>query len=139
MFTLSPATMIKQNTVQTGVTNYTKVHKHLKMVKIRKKAKIRNRYNPIPHLTQDTIPESDKNTRKHQIQENQEVSPFPAGDHKVARNRQDSMTDKYETHKAKKIHKTSTTLERSLRKLLEDFYMLDGTNLTLIFDVDQDK
>ena len=88
---------------------------------------------------QDTIPESDKNTRKHHIQENQEVSPFPAGDHKVARNRQDSMTDKYETHKAKKIHKTNTTLERSLRKLLEDFNMFDGTNLTLIFDVVQDK
>ena len=31
-------------------------------------AKIRNRYNHVPHLTQDTVWESDKYTRKHQIQ-----------------------------------------------------------------------
>ena len=30
-------------------------------IKVRKKAKIRNRYNQVPHLTQDTIWESDKN------------------------------------------------------------------------------
>ena len=52
--------------------------------KVRKKTKIRNRYNQVPHLTQDTVRESDKNTRKHHIQESQEVSPFPAGDHKAA-------------------------------------------------------
>ena len=32
--------------------------------------------------------ESDKNTSKHHTQERQEVSPFPAFDHKAARNRQ---------------------------------------------------
>ena len=32
--------------------------------KIRKKAKIRNRYNHVPHLTQDTTWKSDKNTKK---------------------------------------------------------------------------
>ena len=53
------------------------------MVKV-KKTKIRNSYNQIPHLTQDTIWESDKNTRKHYIQESQEVSPFPTSDHKAA-------------------------------------------------------
>ena len=31
----------------------------------------------------------DENTK---TQESQEVSPFPAGDHKIARNRQDSIT-----------------------------------------------
>ena len=36
-----------------------------------KEAKIRNRYNQIPHLTQDTTWESDKNTIKHNIQESQ--------------------------------------------------------------------
>ena len=56
-------------------------------------AKIRNGYNQVPHLTQDTTWESDKTMRKHQIQESQEVSPFPADDHKAAMNRQDSMTD----------------------------------------------
>ena len=40
-----------------------------------KKAKIRNQ---VLHLTWDTIWESDKNTRKHKAQENQEVSPFPS-------------------------------------------------------------
>ena len=59
----------------------------------RKKGKIRNRYNPVPHLTQDTTWESNKNTRKHHIQERQEFTLFPAGDHKAAINRQDSMTD----------------------------------------------
>ena len=37
--------------------------------------------------------ESDKTTSKHHIQESQKVSPFSAGDHKDAMNRQDSMTD----------------------------------------------
>ena len=59
----------------------------------KRKAKIRNQYNQIPHLTQDTIWESDNNTRKYHIQMGQEVSCFPAGYHRVARNRQDSMTD----------------------------------------------
>ena len=50
-----------------------------------KEETIRNPYNQMPHLTQDTIWESDINTRKHHIQESQEVSPCPAGDHKAAR------------------------------------------------------
>ena len=45
----------------------------------------------VPHLTRDTIWESYKNTRKHHTQESQEVSPFPVGDHKATRNRQDSI------------------------------------------------
>ena len=60
----------------------------------RKKAKIRNQYNQATHLlTQDTAWESDKNTIKHHIQESQEVSPFPAGDHKAAMNRQENITN----------------------------------------------
>ena len=54
---------------------------------------IMDRYNQIAHLTQDHIWESDKKSRKHHIQERQEVSPFSAGVHKTARNRQGSMTD----------------------------------------------
>ena len=42
-------------------------------------------------MTKDTPWKSNKNTRKCHIQESQEVSSFPAGDHKAARNRQDSM------------------------------------------------
>ena len=61
------------------------------ITKVNKKAKIRYRYNRASHLNQDTTWESDKNARKHQIQESQEVSAFPAGDHKAAINRQESM------------------------------------------------
>ena len=54
------------------------------------------------YLTPYTIWISGKNTRKHHTQENQEVSPFPAGDHKAAKNRQDTKSkDKHETQ----IHK----------------------------------
>ena len=59
-------------------------------VKVRKKAKIRNRYNQALHLTQDTTLESNKYTIKHHAQESQEVSPFPAGDHKATINRQEN-------------------------------------------------
>ena len=49
---------------------------------VTKKAKIKNRYNQVPHLIKDTTWESDKNTKKkYHIQESQEVSPFPAGNH----------------------------------------------------------
>ena len=37
-------------------------------------------------MAQDKIWVSDKNTRKHNIQENEDVSPFPTGYHKAARN-----------------------------------------------------
>ena len=53
--------------------------------------------------------------------------------------RQDSMTDKHHTQIAKRIHKRITALEWSVRKLLEGLNMFDGTNLTLILDVDQDR
>ena len=56
------------------------------ILKVRKKAKIRNQYNQVPHLTKDTIWESDKSSRKHHIQESQEVNPFPAGGHMAVRN-----------------------------------------------------
>ena len=46
--------------------------------KVRKRAKIRNRYNQAPHLTQDTngkVTNSQVDTKN----ESQEVSPFQAG------------------------------------------------------------
>ena len=103
-----------------------------RQMKVRKKANIRNRNNQVPHQTQDTIWESDKKTRKHHIQEGQEVSPFQAGDRRVARNRQVSMTDKHATQITNMIHKRSTTLERSVRNLLKSLNVCDGTSLILI-------
>ena len=61
------------------------------LVKVRKVAKIRNRYNQVPHLTQDTTGESGI-IQSNIKNERQEVSPFPAGDHKAAMNRRKSMT-----------------------------------------------
>ena len=54
--------------------------------KVRKRAKIRNRYNQAPHLTQDT--NGKMTTSQLDItNESQEVNLFPAGDHKASTNR----------------------------------------------------
>ena len=108
------------------------------LLKVMKKAKIREQFNQVPCLTQDTTWKSDKNTRKNYIQESQEVIPFPAGNQKAARNRQSIIKRQTQIQILKKINKGSTTSEQSVRKLLEGLNMYDGTNLTLISDVNQD-
>ena len=55
-------------------------------LKVSKGAKIRNRYNQVPHLTQDTNGK-ETNSQLDTTNESQEVSPFPAGDHKTHINR----------------------------------------------------
>ena len=45
--------------------------------------------------------------------------------------------DKQETQITRRIHKRSTALEQSVRKLLEGLNIFEGTNLTLSSDVDQ--
>ena len=55
--------------------------------KLRKRAKIGNRYNQAPHLTQDTNGKV-KTSQLDSRNKSQEVSPFPAGDHKASINRQ---------------------------------------------------
>ena len=53
---------------------------------VRMRAKIRNRYNQAPHLTQDT--NGKVTTSEIDItHESQGVSHFPAGDHKASINR----------------------------------------------------
>ena len=59
------------------------------VVKVRNAAPIRNRYNQVPHLIQDTTLDSDK-TQSNITNKSQEVS-FPAGGHKAAMNRRESM------------------------------------------------
>ena len=54
--------------------------------KVSKGAKIKNRHNQVPHLTQDTngkVTNSQYDTKN----ESQEVNPFPTGDHKAHINR----------------------------------------------------
>ena len=65
---------------------------HNSVNKVSKMAKIRKRYDQVTHLTQDTSWESDKNTINI-TNKSQEASPFPAGDHKAAMNRCESMTN----------------------------------------------
>ena len=48
-------------------------------IKVSKSAKIRNRYNQVPHLTQDTNGKV-TNSQLDTTNGSQEVSPFPAGD-----------------------------------------------------------
>ena len=69
------------------------------VIKVRKKANIRNRFNQVPHLLKDTVWESDKYPRKHHIPESQEVSPFPAGVHKATLHRQEDNMAKTNTKK----------------------------------------
>ena len=53
-----------------------------------KKAKIRNRYNQVAHLTWDTIQKSDKCTRKNRTQESQYVITRLQGTDKTSQQRQ---------------------------------------------------
>ena len=73
-------------------------------IKVGKGEKIRNRYNQVPHLAQDT---NGKKTisELYTTNESQEVSPFPTGDHKAQINRRAQRNNK---HKTEKKHKRST-------------------------------
>ena len=73
-------------------------------LKISKGAKIRNRYNQVPHLTQDTNGKV-TNSQLDTTSESQEVSPFPAGDHKPHINRR---AQRHRKHKTEQTHKRST-------------------------------
>ena len=81
-----------------------KCHYHRSQTKVSKGAKIRNRYNQEPPLTQDTHGKV-TNSQLDTINESQEVSPFPAGDHKAHTNRRIQMHSK---HKTEKKHTKST-------------------------------
>ena len=69
-----------------------------------KGAKIRNRYNQVPHLTQDTNGKV-INLQLDKRNESQEVSPFPAGEHKAHINRH---VQRHCKHKTEQKHKRST-------------------------------
>ena len=65
---------------------------------VSKEAKIRLRYNQVPHLTQDTNGKG-TNSQLYTTNESQEVSPFPAGDHKAQTNRRTQRHSKHKTEK----------------------------------------
>ena len=66
--------------------------------KVSKGAKVRNRYNQVPNLTQDTNGKV-KNSQLDTTNESQEVSPYPAGDHKLHINRRAKRHSKHKTEK----------------------------------------
>ena len=59
-------------------------------IKVSKGAKFRNQYNQVPHLTQDTNGKV-TNSQLDTTNESQEVSPFPAGDHKAHKSNMSNM------------------------------------------------
>ena len=67
-------------------------------VKVSNGAKIRNRYNQVPHLTQDTNGKV-TNSQLDTTNKSQEVIPFPAGDHKAHINRRSQRHSKHKTEK----------------------------------------
>ena len=66
--------------------------------KISKGAKIRNRYNQVPHLTHNTNGNA-TNSQLDTTNDSQEVGPFPAGDHKAHLNRRPQRHSKHKTEK----------------------------------------
>ena len=68
----------------------------LSNIKVSKGAKIRNRYNQVSQLTQDTNGKV-TNSQLDATNESQEVSLFPAGDHKAHLNRRTKRHSKHKT------------------------------------------
>ena len=70
------------------------------LIKVSKGANtcIRNRYKQVPHLTQDTNGKV-THSQLYTTNESQEVSPFPAGDHKAQINRHTQWHNKHKTEK----------------------------------------
>ena len=66
--------------------------------KVSKGAKIRNRYNQVSHLTQDTNGKV-TNSQLDTTNESQEISPFPASDHKSQVNRRAQRHSKQDPQK----------------------------------------
>ena len=79
-----------------------KTNKYVYYISVDSKgAKIRNRYNQVPHLKEDTN-EKVTNSQLYTTNESQEVSSFPAGDHKAHINRH---AQRHNKHKTEKTHK----------------------------------
>ena len=87
---------------------------YLTAVKVRKTAKIRSRYNQVPHLTQDTSLDKGKDTRNipYKKYRYKTVWPFPSRWPQGCNDQTRQIT--------KMIHKRSTALERSVQKNLTE-------------------
>ena len=95
-----------------------------KVIKVRKRAKIRNRYNQAPHLTQDT---NGKVTASQLdiTNESQEASPFPAGDHKTSISRctqKHKKQDRNNINDPQKKHRLGMVSKNILLEGLNQFH-----------------
>ena len=100
-----------------------------KVIKVSKGAKIRNQYNQVPHLTQDTngkVTDSQLDTTN----ESQEVSPFPAGDYKAHINRRIQMHGKHKKEKHKRSAKEVPSWNGQLNILLEGLNRFNGAPIS---------
>ena len=94
----------------------------LKNKNVREKAKIRNQYNQVSHMEKW---QKHKNTYTRDLMGQRFPNRWPQGC-KEQTNQYDK--DNHETQVTKLIDKRNTTLERSVRKLLEGLNMFDGTS-----------
>ena len=76
------------------------------------------------------------NSQLDTTNESQEVSPFPAGDHKAHINRRSQRHSKHKREKEKNIKDPQKKYRQNI--LLEGLNQFNGANLTLNSDVDQD-
>ena len=89
---------------------------------------IRNRYNQVTHLSQDTKWESNKLTTNI-ANKSQEVSPLISGDHKAAMNRRESIH-------TQDINKPNDPQKKyRLGTFSKDILLEHGANLALSSDV----
>ena len=72
------------------------------ILKVSKGAKIRNRYNQVPHLAQDTNGKV-TNSQLDTTNKNPQVNPYPAGDHNAHINRCAQRQSKRTTEKNSEI------------------------------------
>ena len=101
-------------------------------------AKIRNQYNQVPHLTQDTNGKV-TNSQSDTTNESQAASPFPAGDHKVHINRHSQWHSKSKKEKNIKDPQKKYRLGRVSKIFTGGLKpVLRRANLTLNSRVDQD-
>ena len=101
--------------------------------KVRKTARIRNRYTQVPHLSKDTKWEGNKITINI-ANKRQEVSPFPSSDHKAAKNRLESIRNtrhRKPTNDPQKKQRLGTVSKNISLAGLNQFR---GTNLALNSD-----
>ena len=110
-------------------------------IKVSKCEKIRNRYNQVPHLTQDTNGKV-TNSQLDITNESQEVSPFPAGDHKTHINRRAQRQASTRQNKnIKDPQKKNTRFSRVKRAscLLHWLYAVTLADLPFCFTLQQDR